>query len=267
MKNRFLLALLSVTALLAMITSCQKEDELANDQIIYRAPPPPCTPLTPTWSNNAPCAGDDLSVTFCVPATCGQAQIQWDSAGTWVQIAHENPLTGGCLTGTVPAAAAGTYNFRAQYISSGGGCNFCTLQFADTPYSVTVVECDDCELTGNTFTGTSTTTCGSSVHSATYTLCSEDGISFFHIQGGLTNFTGANATVAWVGGNGVTVSQHTPGGSSNRIVEVEGSLSECSCITITMSWNSTNANNQVTGGWSAVGFGGDLFVPVLNCNN
>jgi hypothetical protein len=31
----------------------------------------------------------------------------------------KNPLVGGCLTGTLPAVAAGTYNFRALYISSG----------------------------------------------------------------------------------------------------------------------------------------------------
>ena len=266
MKIKLLSGLVSALLLLVLMAGCQKEDGISPNGNISVRVPQPCTQSSPTWSNNAPCPGEDLSVTFCVAATCGQAQIQWDSAGTWVQIAHENPLTGGCLTGTVPAVAAGTYNFRALYISSGGGCNFCPVGFSDAPYSVTVVECDDCNLTGNTFTGTSTTPCGSGTHSATYTFCSEEGISSFHLQGGLTNFTGANATVTWVGGNGVTVSQHTPGNSSNRIVEVDGSLDECSCIIINMTWSSTNTNNQVTGQWSASGGSTTLLVPVLNCN-
>ncbi len=267
MKSHFYSALSGFALLLLVFMSgCQQEDQISPESKISYRVPTPCTQSSPTWSNNAPCAGQDLTVTFCVAANCGQSQIQWDSAGIWVQVSHDNPLVGGCTTATLPAVAAGTYNFRGQYISSGGGCNYCAVHFADNPYSVTVVPCDDCSLTGNTFTGTSTTTCGSATHTATYTLCSEDGISFFHIQGGLTNFTGANATVTWVGGNGVSVTQQTPGGSSNRIIKIEGSLSECSCITINMSWSSTNTNNQVTGDWSAVGFGGDLFVPVLNCN-
>jgi len=266
MKIKLLSALASVVFLLVLMAGCQKEDGInPNGNITVRVPPAPCTQSSPSWSNNAPCAGEDLSVTFCVTATCGQAQIQWDSLGTWVQLAHENPLTGGCLTGTLHAVAAGTYHFRAMYISSGSGCNFCPVAFADSPYAVTVVACG-CALTGDTFTGTSTTACGSSTHSATYTLCSEDGISSFHLQGGLTNFTGADATVTWVGGSGVTTSQHTPGGSSNRIVEIDGSLGECSCITVSMSWSSTNTNGQVTGQWSAGGSSQTLIVPVLNCN-
>jgi hypothetical protein len=252
-----------------VMSGCQKE-ELANPQISYRAPggPPPCTNANPTWSNNAPCAGDDLIVTFCVSATCGLQQMQYEvTPGVWVVVAQEQP-TDGCVSYTIPAAAAGAYNFKGHYVGNAGGCNqnVCDVGFNDFTYTVNVVACG-CPYEGNSFTGTSTTTCGSNVHSATYTLCSEDGIASFHMQGGLTNFTGADATVAWVGGSGVVVSQHTPGNSSNRIVEVDGSLAECSCITVTMSWNSTNTNGEVTGQWSASSAAGTLIAAPLVCNN
>lgn len=174
-----------------------------------------------------------------------------------------NPTRNGTLSFVLPSGweACMVVNFTATIEECTGNDK------ATSSGTYDLVGSCGCELDGNTFTGESTTDCGDGTHSAIYTLCSEDGIASFHLQGGLTNFTGEDgASVTWVGGNDVTSSQRTPGGSSNRIVEVDGSLAECSCIIVTMSWESTNENNEVTGSWSASGNGVDLNVDPLFCN-
>lgn len=104
--------------------------------------------------------------------------------------------------------------------------------------------CSGCELgfTGNAIT------CGTE-REANYTFTADSDMNYIKIQGGLTNFTGADAVVTVVGGN-LTQSQSTPGGSSNRIIKVEGSVSECETITINIKWNSTNSGGIITGDWS-----------------
>src|SRR4030095_2922433 len=169
MKTKLLAAIGSFTLLLLifLVAGCQKEDQLSPDGIVSgRVPPPPCTNPAPTWTNNAPCAGEDLTVELCFVADCGQSQIQQFVGGVWVQVAHENPLTGGCLSVTIPSAGAGTYNFRGNYISSGGDCNFCNVGFNDNLYNVTVEECSDCE---DSFTSTCATVAGCG-HAITYTF-------------------------------------------------------------------------------------------------
>jgi len=108
------------------------------------------------------------------------------------------------------------------------------------------------DLCDNTFTGKAIS-CGTS-REAEYTFTSKEAISDLKIQGGLTNFTGADAVVTVVGGN-FTDSQKTPGGSSNRVVTVEGSVEACETITINIKWNSSNSGDVITGGWSAKGTG------------
>lgn len=90
--------------------------------------------------------------------------------------------------------------------------------------------------------------CGSS-REASYTFTAEEAQDYIKIQGGLTNFTGADATIEVIGGN-LTVSQWTPGGSSNRVIKVEGSVDACEEITINIKWNSTNSGGIITGDWS-----------------
>jgi hypothetical protein len=171
--------------------------------------------------------------------------------GVWILVAHEQP-TDGCVSYTIPAASAGNYNFRGQYNGNAGGCgqNVCNVGYNDFTYTVNVIECG-CEYDGNTFTGTADAGSCDATRGATYTLCSEDGLGYFKIQGGLTNFTGADAVVTVTGGTSVTMSQHTPGGSSNRIITVEGGLNECSCVSIYVTWNSSNTGGIITGQWSA----------------
>lgn len=91
--------------------------------------------------------------------------------------------------------------------------------------------------------------CGQS-REAVYTFKSDADLSYFKIQGGLTNFTGANAVVTVTGGTNTTTTQSTPGGSSNRIIKVEGGIAKCSEVTIRVTWNSTNTGGTITGSWS-----------------
>ena len=84
---------------------------------------------------------------------------------------------------------------------------------------------------------------------AMYTFTSKEAQSYIKIQGGLTNFTGADAEVIVTGGS-LTTSQWTTGGSSNRVIKVEGSVEACETITIRIRWNSTNSGGIITGSWS-----------------
>lgn len=95
--------------------------------------------------------------------------------------------------------------------------------------------------------------CGSS-REAEYTFTSKEAISNLKIQGGLTNFTGGDATVTVTGGT-LTATQKTPGGSSNRVITIEGSVAACEKVTINIKWNSTNSGVVITGDWSASGTG------------
>ncbi|MEW5675452.1 hypothetical protein ABGT15_03990 [Flavobacterium enshiense] len=103
---------------------------------------------------------------------------------------------------------------------------------------------------------------------AIYTFTADSDQDYIKIQGGLTNFTGEDAIVTVTGGN-CTTFQSTPGGSSNRIIKIEGNVSECEEITIHITWNSTNSGGIITGGWSVKDENGTELAPSLNgleCN-
>lgn len=103
---------------------------------------------------------------------------------------------------------------------------------------------------------------------AVYTFTSKDAQNYIKIQGGLTNFTGADAEVIVTGGS-TTTSQWTPGGSTNRIIKVEGSVGECETITIRIRWGSTNSDGVITGSWSVKDSNGVDIAPAvegLTCN-
>lgn len=126
-----------------------------------------------------------------------------------------------------------------------------------------VCEADkDCETS---FTGEAIA-CGTE-REAVYTLTAKDAIENFKIQGGLTNFTGADAEVIVTGGTGITTSQWTPGGSSNRVIKVEGNIEACGVITIRIKWNSTNSGGIITGSWSVSANGSEVAPAVagLEC--
>jgi len=102
---------------------------------------------------------------------------------------------------------------------------------------------------------------------AEYTFTSKDALTGFKIQGGLTNFTGANAIVTVNHGSNITQWQGTPGGSSNRIIKVEGDIAACETITIRITWNSTNSGGIITGSWSVKANSADVAPQVagLTC--
>lgn len=104
---------------------------------------------------------------------------------------------------------------------------------------------------------------------AVYTFTSKDAQTYIKIQGGLTNFTGADAEVI-VSGGSLTTSQWTPGGSTNRVIKVEGSVDACETITISIRWNSTNSGGVITGSWSVKDGNGVEIAPAvagLTCSN
>lgn len=105
---------------------------------------------------------------------------------------------------------------------------------------------------------------------AVYTFISKDDQSSIKIQGGLTNFTGENAEVTVTGGTGMTTSQWTPGGSSNRVIKVEGSVTACEILTIRIKWNAINPGGVTTGSWSVKDANGVEIAPAvegLTCSN
>ena len=117
------------------------------------------------------------------------------------------------------------------------------------------------------FTG-ETVTCDNSIREAKYTFTSKEAISYFKIQGGLTNFTGT-AIVSVEGGNITANEQWTPGSSTNRVIKVEGNAEACETITITIKWTSSNSNGIITGGWSVKDNNGVEIAPAvagLTCN-
>jgi hypothetical protein len=86
------------------------------------------------------------------------------------------------------------------------------------------------------------------------------------IQGGLTNFTGADAIVTVTGGSNVVIDQWTPGSSSNRVIRVNADVEACEELHINIKWHSTNLNDIITGQWSASGNSGySGLVDPLSC--
>ncbi|GIZ10083.1 hypothetical protein [Flavobacterium sp. UMI-01] len=116
----------------------------------------------------------------------------------------------------------------------------------------------------NAFTGTAVS-CGTS-REANYTFTSKEDLTNLKIQGGLTNFTGSDAVVTITGGN-LIASQKTPGGSSNRVITIEGSVAACETITVNIKWNSFNSGGLITGDWSASGTNVNVnSILPLSCN-
>jgi hypothetical protein len=127
--------------------------------------------------------------------------------------------------------------------------------------------CPDDRGCETSFTGEAIS-CGTQ-REAVYTFTSKDELSYFKMQGGLTNFTGADAIVEVTGGNGINTSQWTVGGSTNRVIKVEGGIGECETITIRITWTSANSGGIITGDWSVKDANGVDIAPSvagLTCN-
>ncbi len=119
------------------------------------------------------------------------------------------------------------------------------VTFINESYSLVGMCPQGCE---SSFSGEAIS-CGSD-REAVYRLRASEDMDNVKIQGGLTNFTGADAEISITGGN-LVASQSSPGGSSNRVIKLTGSVSACEEVVIRIRWNSTNSGGIITGSWSA----------------
>lgn len=162
-------------------------------------------------------------------------------------------------------AEPGNYVFRTKHNSSDGNCDGlggqnntgeCSFN-GNEEYCFVIEAMDECETS---FTGEAIS-CGAE-REAVYTFTSEEDQDYIKIQGGLTNFTGADAEVT-VSDPNLLVSQGTPGGATNRVIKVEGSVDACQTITIRIKWNSSNTGGIITGSWSVKDGNGADIAPAV----
>lgn len=189
-------------------------------------------------------AGDGITKIY-KDLSCSTADLEWEPLAGFQCYDYDAGWSGSL-------AEPGNYVYRTKHNAADGNCDGRGGQdktgecsFSGNEFYCFVIEAvDGCETS---FTGEAIA-CGNE-REAVYTFKSKDAQSYIKIQGGLTNFTGADAEVTVTGGN-LTTSQWTPGGSTNRVIKVEGSVGECETITITVRWNSINSGGIITGSWS-----------------
>lgn len=214
--------------------------------------------------------------------TCSSANLLWEELVQFQCYTDDASWNGSF-------SEPGTYVFRTKHNGSDGNCDGQGGQNTDGEcsfngnqfccFSIEAVEACETSFTGEA------KSC-STAREAVFTFKSKDALTGFKIQGGLTNFTGANATVyvngtvvdfnttsadGWAQGtvNGYTVGQRTPGGGTNRNIRVEGGLTECEEVIIRIVWTSLNSGGVITGDWSVKDANGvELATAVagLTCN-
>ncbi len=240
-------------------SSCSQDDEamdaaaLAQDQINSEiaakgAKVSTLSVVSAMVFNDPACVGVPHSFTINNDQTgpSNGINIQYEaSPGVWLPLYQEAQAANAPTNFTFTFTAAGKYNLRYKMDGSTG---FVTIG------SITVSNCGSCTIVGEEFSGVAVS-CSAS-REANFTFASENGVGYFKMQGGLTNFTGADAVVILydaddnVISDGYTVTQVIQGGSSNRRITVEGALSECGSIRVNIKWDSTNSGGVITGDWS-----------------
>lgn len=207
-------------------------------------------------------AGDGITKIY-KDLSCSAAGLEWEPL-VGFQCYDDDANWSGSI------AEAGNYVFRTKHNAADGNCDgkggqdktgecsFNGVQF----YCFVIEAVDGCETS---FTGEAIA-CGNQ-REAVFTFTSKDALSDFKIQGGLTNFTGADAVVTVTGGSNILPDQWTVGGSSNRVIKVEGDIAACETITIRITWNSTNSGDVITGSWSVSANGSEVAPAVagLTC--
>ena len=91
---------------------------------------------------------------------------------------------------------------------------------------------------------------------------SED-IPKISFEGSLTYFTGNDAVINITGGN-LSVEQTTQAASNNRNIKIEGSVSACETITITLTWTATYPGGFITSDWTVRDGAGNELAPALD---
>ena len=188
---------------------------------------------------------------------CNTAGLLWEEV-----VDFQCYTTDASWTGSL--TEPGIYVYRTRHNAVDGNCDGLggSDQSGNCSFNGNEFFCFAIEAIGCTtsFTGEAIT-CGAQ-RQAVYTFISANDENYIKIQGGLTNFTGADAVITISGGN-LTSSQSTPGGSSNRVIKIEGSVDSCEEIVITISWNSTNSGGIITGDWSVKDENGVDIAPSL----
>jgi hypothetical protein len=190
--------------------------------------------------------------------TCSSGSLLWEEFVSFQCYTNDASWTG-------TLHEAGSYVFRTKHNAADGNCDGLggnnqtgNCSFSGNQFYCFVIEAvATCETS---FTGDAVS-CGND-REAVYSFTSKDPLGYIKIQGGLTNFTGADAVVTINGGNLVST-QSTPGGSSNRVIKIEGSVAACETITITIRWNSTNSGGIITGDWSVKDANGVEVAPFV----
>jgi hypothetical protein len=138
---------------------------------------------------------------------------------------------------------------RNNVTAEGGGVS----QTVNTTYNLIGV-CQGCD---DEFSAV--TTCNGNERSATFTFTAGDD-AFYKIQGGLT------ASISNVEVDGAAVINVT--GNGNNIISWSGALEECDERTITITWNSSNTDDEITGDWSVEKDGVKILViDALECDD
>ena len=294
MKTTLTLGLLMAFATILIISCKKSSDDPLNKNIVLVTGGAPIE-LPDCWSTCIDPAGPYIQGSGSKTLNWGNASnphwktVNWVAYNTPSSLVVEITFThsGGNASNTVSATAFGSTQSVAT-LASGSTATF-TFDLPDgwsacdnVPFSLyqeglnspinlscsysLYGVCPQVDRCNTLFTGEAIS-CGS-LREAVYTFTPEIDQDYIKIQGGLTNFTGADAEVI-VSDPALQVSQWTPGGSTNRIIKVEGSADACQPITITIRWNSTNSGGVITGDWSAKdGSGVELATPVagLTCN-
>jgi hypothetical protein len=192
-----------------------------------------------------------------VRSTEGWSDLVIDGVSSWTG-SPVAPNVWGTYTTALPSgwSACDAKNFALQVTGNGPPAE---LAVAYNLYAV----CKGCttEFTGEVIS------CGTE-REVEYSFIAEEDLDYIKIQGGLTNFTGANAQVT-TNVETLTDTQRTPGGSSNRVITVEGSVKACEKVTINIKWNSINTGSIITGNWSVKNSSGTELAPQMSglvCN-
>ena len=303
MKTTRTLALLMGLFATVAIISCQKND-LSNSETTDQAGAARIVIVSdPASSNLADCQSTCINPDGPYIESFGEARQEWGSSSRphWKTVNHVayNTATsfivqvtfthnGGNASNTVSVTAFGTTQSVATLASGSthiftfalpAGWQACDeVSYSiyqegqnspmNLPYSYNLYAvCQQDDRCETSFSGQAIA-CGTQ-REAIYTFVSRDAQGYFKIQGGLTNFTGADAIVEVTGGTITSTDQWTTGGSSNRVIKIEGSSAECETITIRVRWNSTNSGGIITGSWSVKdGYGVEIAPAVegLTCD-
>jgi hypothetical protein len=207
-----------------------------------------CTATSITIDRQEACMGDDEVTLSAIVAPDGDFSNFAGGAVSIIDDATNEAVATGThsVIYTFIPSFEGIHTFHAEY--SGEGSNGFKGSESE-PVSVIVVNCN-CE---NAMTGTTSclyfyddqTFLGNRMAAFTF-LSGENGI--FKIQGELANFSGDHFSVTSTTG---AVSSWISGDGSNRVISVDGPVTECETITLTVYWDSESTDDIITANWFA----------------